>query len=114
MSKTNCINCGAVKDTEEIKCPFCGTSYFDLTAIDLDENLPVALTIRKGQMVMQMLALPELKNVELAEENIHVFGQYGKVGQIVKSRSATVDLEFKAIAKGNKLFSMKVESWMGE
>ena len=29
MSKTNCINCGAAKEVEEIKCPFCGTVYLD-------------------------------------------------------------------------------------
>lgn len=108
MSKTNCINCGAAKDTEEIKCPFCGTSYFDLTAIDLDESLPVALTVRKGQMVIRMLALPELKTVELAEENIQVFGQHGSVvGQITKSRSAAVELGFRAIAQKGKLLSVK-------
>lgn len=109
MSKTNCINCGAAKDTEEIKCPFCGTSYFDMTAIDLDESLPVALTVRKGQMIIQMLALPELKSVELAEENVRVFGQYGSVvGQITKSRSATAELEFRAIAQKGKLLSVKI------
>ena len=102
MSKTNCINCGAAKDIEEIKCPFCGTSYFDMTAIDLNEGLPVALTVRKGQMVIQMLALPELKAVEIAEENIRVFDHGSCVGQITKSRSATAELEFKAIARGKR------------
>ena len=41
MSKTNCINCGAAKDTNEIKCPFCGTTYLDFTAIDFTKHEPV-------------------------------------------------------------------------
>ena len=34
MSKTNCINCGAAKEAEDLQCPFCGTKYADFTAID--------------------------------------------------------------------------------
>lgn len=43
MSKTNCINCGAAKEVEEIKCPFCGTVYLDMTNIDFSGRTPVIL-----------------------------------------------------------------------
>ena len=33
--KTNCPNCGAVIDPEQHKCSYCGTSYFDMSEIDL-------------------------------------------------------------------------------
>lgn len=68
MSKTNCINCGAAKDTSEIKCPFCGTTYLDLTAIDFSSGDPVVCqfvlpnNIRigdsDGRVIMSMLAVP--------------------------------------------------------
>ena len=35
MSKTNCINCGAAKEANDLQCPFCGTKYIDLATIDL-------------------------------------------------------------------------------
>lgn len=42
MSKTNCINCGAAKEWDAVKCPFCGTTYFDFTSIDFTKQEPVA------------------------------------------------------------------------
>lgn len=43
MIKTNCINCGAAKEVTEIKCPFCGTVYLDMTTIDFFNHTPVIL-----------------------------------------------------------------------
>ena len=41
MKGKNCPNCGAVYTLEDIKCPYCGTLYFDMTAIDFTENKPI-------------------------------------------------------------------------
>ena len=64
MSKTNCINCGSAKDINEIKCPFCGTTYLNLTGIDFTSNEPVVcefvLPNTKERTVMSMLAIPHL------------------------------------------------------
>lgn len=46
MSKTNCINCGAAKEVTEIKCPFCGTVYLDMTTIDFFGHTPVILKLQ--------------------------------------------------------------------
>ena len=42
MSKTNCVNCGAAKDIDEIKCPFCGTSdeALEYAARNFDYTIP--------------------------------------------------------------------------
>ena len=66
MSKTNCINCGAAKDIDEIKCPFCGTTYLDFTAIDFSSNAPVVCefvlpTTQKD--VVQMVAIPKFNEI---------------------------------------------------
>ena len=37
MIGRNCPNCGAVIDVEHNKCAYCGTSYFDLGCIPLNE-----------------------------------------------------------------------------
>lgn len=100
MSRTNCINCGAAKDIDEIKCPFCGTTYFDMTAIDLDEGTPVALSVRKGDFVFQMLARPELESISIEDETATALGQYGNpLVRIVNSRTVTAGLNFKAIPR---------------
>lgn len=79
MSKTNCVNCGAAKDTSEIKCPFCGTTYLDFTAIDFSENAPVVCEFvlpknfrygdkEKNRVVMSMLALPRLEEISMTHD----------------------------------------------
>lgn len=42
----NCPNCGHPILAEENKCPYCDTSYFDISAIDLSEEKPFYLKIK--------------------------------------------------------------------
>lgn len=59
MSKTNCVNCGHGKDPDAIKCPFCGTTYFDMTGIDISGEHPVILMLKNPDgSVFQMKAFP--------------------------------------------------------
>ena len=100
MSRTNCINCGAAKDIDEIKCPFCGTTYFDMTAIDLDEGTPVALSVRKGDFVFQMLAKPELKSISVEDEIAPRAGwRVEPLLESTRSRIVTAGLNFIAIPR---------------
>lgn len=46
MSKTNCINCGAAKEASDMQCPFCGTKYADLTAIDIMAGRDIFIQLR--------------------------------------------------------------------
>ena len=46
MTQKNCLNCGAPYDINENKCPYCGTSYYDLSALDLSNNEPCYLKIK--------------------------------------------------------------------
>lgn len=70
MSKTNCINCGAAKDIDEIKCPFCGTTYIDLTAIDFDSHAPVVcdFVMPHTREVLQFVAIPSLESATIKQE----------------------------------------------
>lgn len=38
MKGRNCPNCGAPLDSAVCKCSYCGTSYFDISAIDAEED----------------------------------------------------------------------------
>ena len=42
----NCPNCGTVIEVENDKCAYCGTSYFDLSCIPINE--PFYLKINLG------------------------------------------------------------------
>lgn len=42
----NCPTCGYPILVEENKCPYCDTSYFDISAIDLSEEKPFYLKFK--------------------------------------------------------------------
>lgn len=46
MKGRNCPNCGAPLDNEKIKCPYCGTLYYDLSTIPM--NQPFFLSLNVG------------------------------------------------------------------
>ena len=76
MSKTNCVNCGAAKDTSEIKCPFCGTTYLDFTAIDFDSGDPVVCQFVmpwcKKRTIVSMMAIPRLNEMSITQPTLDV------------------------------------------
>lgn len=47
--KTNCPNCGA--PIESAKCPYCGTLFYDMTVIDLQN--PGYVRFRYGDRIIQ-------------------------------------------------------------
>lgn len=121
MSKTNCINCGAAKDTSEIKCPFCGTTYLDLTAIDFASGDPVVcqfvlpnnirLGDSDGRVIMSMLAVPKLEEISQTANRVEVFGGCERMYSFIDSWDVNVGVSFKPVERKNSktLFELRVE-----
>ena len=120
MSKTNCINCGAAKDTSEIKCPFCGTTYLDLTSIDFSSNDPVICQFvlpseikmegKNGKVVMSMKAIPILEEIAQDVETTNIYGGWGEGYSFTTSRSLSVGISFKPVPdKDNTLLTFSAE-----
>lgn len=75
--KTNCPNCGASIEPDQIKCPFCGTRYIDIESLGLYEPTYLRLKIpdykgkkreyivyaamRKAEITQFCDAMPELE-----------------------------------------------------
>lgn len=103
MSKTNCINCGAAKDTDALKCPFCGTTYLDMTAIDFSSNEPVVcqfvMPYTQERVVLSMLAVPSLNKIEQTCDTVNIYGDYNSQPlAIFKSNvNMDVDISFRAV-----------------
>ena len=112
--RTNCVNCGAAIDVDADKCPFCGTSYFDLTAIDFTSSDPVALRLRipfgQDKATISMLAIPELGSIQQEANTVSFYGGCGQeIARIISGYSVNVDLSFHAVNKNNTLFTVKKE-----
>lgn len=56
---TNCPNCGAVIDRYKyIKCPFCGTDYFDFAPMEIGDSFYIKIKdSARGQTVIANVVL---------------------------------------------------------
>lgn len=111
--RTNCVNCGAAIETDAVKCPFCGTSYFDLTAIDFTSSDPVALRLRLpgqgGTFLISMLATPHFETLEDQWDMVECYSSISKLMEIPRSRSVSANISFDAVTRGADLFNVKKE-----
>jgi len=111
MSKTNCINCGSAKDTDEIKCPFCGTTYLDFTAIDFSSNDPVVcefvLPFSKEKTIMSMLAIPKLNEISVESVPCYVDSLRSTRLYTIDSWEMNVGVSFIPVERKGILYSLK-------
>ena len=99
MNKLNCPNCGAPISADNNKCPYCNTSYFDLSSIDINNNEPFYLKIKMGKMTLTQLVrvLPDM-NINLESNSCSFYGSLGnKLYEFTTSNNMFTDLKFEAI-----------------
>ena len=118
MSKTNCVNCGAAKDTSEIKCPFCGTTYLDMTNIDFASGEPVVCQFvlpgsSKGKLIMSMLAVPQLHEISVNHDYTYVYGGFGTrpLSAFQTGVDMRFDVEFKPVVRSGQkdIYEVRLE-----
>lgn len=104
---TNCLNCGAPFDVDEEKCSYCGTSYYDMSAIDINSTKPFMLKIKtkvngtECYITQLVRVLPEM-NIEMSTETVDVIGYGGvPIYSLVSNRSMTTNLVFQAVPRKN-------------
>ena len=104
---TNCLNCGAPFDVDEEKCSYCGTSYYDMSAIDINSTKPFMLKIKTTMYgteyyITQLVrVLPDM-NIEMSAETVNVIGYGGvPIRSHVSNRSMTTNLTFQAVPRKN-------------
>ena len=100
MSKLNCPNCGAPISAVDNKCPYCNTSYFDLSSIDINNNKPFYLKIRMGKMTLTQLVrvLPDMSiNLE-SNSRLYCDSLGNKLYKSTTSKNMFTNLNFEAIA----------------
>ena len=101
--KRNCVNCGAPIDIDVDRCPYCKTSYFDMTAIDFSKPEPVALKIRNGNMVITQLVRPVCGSMEYRHDTIDVAGPLGTIGRtLTQNCFLETNIQFEAVPFPNK------------
>lgn len=51
----NCPNCSAPLAIEQTRCDYCGTNYFDISSLDLQEGKPFFFKLKYGNMIITQL-----------------------------------------------------------
>lgn len=64
MNTRNCPNCGAAVEIYASKCPYCGTSYFDFSNIDVNDTKPIFLRLKQGDGVLVIPVIMSSLSIE--------------------------------------------------
>lgn len=100
--KTNCPNCGA--PIESAKCPYCGTLFYDMTEIDLQN--PGYIRLKYGDRIIQGRMYPS--RCTLTTEPVYdVWSGRDLTGRVYRrpiSYQSTINLELVSVS------SLEVES----
>ena len=95
MSMTNCPNCGSAKDPHVSVCPFCGTSYFDLTDIDLGErNAPALVRFKYNGTIFSMKAFVRMAEFTIRPSYLDVTSFDDRRTFIHHSDDISANIEF--------------------
>lgn len=104
---TNCLNCGAPFDVDEEKCSYCGTSYYDISALDIYSDKPIMLKIKtringtECYITQLVRALPQT-NIEITSDTTEAIGYGGvRTASLISNRSITTNLAFQAVPRKN-------------
>lgn len=114
MRRRNCPNCGAPYDIDKNTCPYCSTSYYDMSAVDFESGEPFYLKIRtnmNGQQVyITQLVKPILNTIEILTDTVDCYSHNGKVASYISNKSLTTNISFIGISDQNgNLMTMTVE-----
>ena len=103
MQGRNCPNCGAPLEVEKNKCAYCGTSYFDLSAINIDNSEPFWLKFRTnygGKSVTCTMLVRAEPNLTMTVENETVSAVCGNYYREVQtSREVQLEMTFRSVQR---------------
>lgn len=116
MKQRNCPNCGAPYKVELNTCPYCGTSYFDMSAIDISENKPFYLKLKICDVVFtsKVRVDPDVQ-IEVKEDSYCACNSIGEtVYTIAGTRKLDIDMHFTSVHDFNKknepLYTVEVKN----
>lgn len=104
--KYNCPNCGAVVEYDLHKCPYCGTSYFDMSCIDFEEGTPFYLKFKINMnglpVYITQLVVPETGEITMSQDVCTARSQNGvPICSATTSQQLTTNIKFNAVKMPN-------------
>lgn len=100
MKQRNCPNCGAPYDVQLNKCPYCETSYFDMSALDFNDREPFYLKIRYGDVTITQLVRPCFNAITLdySSNTVDLADRWGQsLSKFTVNHSLKTNISFEAV-----------------
>lgn len=99
METRNCPNCAAPYDVTLNKCPYCGTSYFDISCIDIDSFEPFYLKLKKGNNTFVSKVIIGDSCITFGDSYItfDTNGQLIKNKLMIEKNHVDIDLHFESV-----------------
>lgn len=107
MNQRNCPNCAAPYDIVLNKCPYCGTSYYDLSALDLTGHEPFCLKIKTEMngvpcYITQLVKPSVDMSIEFSSNTVAAYGELGnRLCSFTRSNTMTTNISFEAVTTEN-------------
>ena len=115
--KINCPNCAAPIDPELNKCPYCGTTYFDMSCIDFENEKPFYLKIKTKwngiDCYITQFVKPKLTTIEHSCSTDTVIGGIGNstIARMIPEKRLTTNVSFSSLPFGeNELMRVEVKN----
>lgn len=108
----NCINCGAPMDLKDNHCSYCGTPYYDLCCLELDELQPIAFRVTKDNATYAFLARPTTFNLNHQTDFTYACGgpHNTKLCSVPIGITANLDVGFNIIPdEKDHLFTIQIK-----
>ncbi len=108
----NCPNCGAPYNVELSKCPYCETSYFDLSCLQIGDK-PFYLKIKDPARGIVFTQKCYLKNVDVSIESHETYADslFGyKPFAVCTSRDLITNLSLEAVTENDNLMTVIKEA----
>lgn len=115
MNSRNCPNCGAPYQIDLNQCPYCGTSYFDMSAINFTEGEPFYLKFKFDmggrECYVTQLVRPRVESMEFSTETEDAYDILGhRLLSFQTRKTLTTNISFEAISdyKRKELFTLEM------
>lgn len=99
-------------DSSLNKCPYCNTSYFDMSAIDIYEDKPFYLKLKVGNMIFtSMVRVKPDVIISLSSDSVDIISNKGNVlNKIITNRTVNIDIGFESVVNDGRLYTLKIET----
>ena len=91
---TNCPNCSAPLPEGHIKCEYCGTTFIDFTAIDLQYHQPCYLRVKTDKGIITIKAVPRTASLEFHTDYADITSNGYTVRRFSTGESASLSMKF--------------------